>query len=263
MNRRQFLETSAALTLPMAFPKPGADIRQVRAVPSSPESYKSCGRHPSWPVNQYVAMRQATKPKGLHFALTSQAIDQYILWDISQKWDYQLQFNEYTLRPYTYRGDSAFVDAMHTRTGLVLLALLTHHRTTRNVTYRGTVTRNDIVRAVHKVQESSRGLVLAREMRLLMNPRTAGTIPPIDGIQVVVEDQDDGDERYTIPNGDMILVSRPGPLELQVANGPCLSTVVLLLRSEMEIHKDSSGITEECCAMIGCPASTMYIRKLS
>lgn len=272
MDRRQFLETSAALTLPMAFPKPEADIQQVRAVPDNPESYKSCGRHPSWPVNQYVAMRQVTKQKGRHFVLTTQGIDQCVLRDLNQwmdripatKWDHSSEIKEYdTLRPYIYRGDSAFVDAMHARIGLVLLALLTHHRTTYNVTYRGTVTRNDVIRAGWRVQTLSRGLVRSHEMRLLMNPHTADSIPPIDGIQVVVEDQDDGDDGYAIPDGDMILVSRPGPLELQVASGPCLSTVTLLLRSEMEFHSGGSGVTEECCAVVSCPASTVYIRKLS
>ena len=62
-----------------------------------------------------------------------------------------------------------------------------------------------------------------------------------------------------IPEGDIVILSRPGGIETVARGGPSFATITAFFRDEMKMLPNGA-IREDFCVEMTCPAAGIYLK---
>jgi len=268
MKRRNFLVTTGAATVCVAAfgfaPAGGSSNPPATAAQPHPDLYRNAARLPSRWMNRFLSICPVTKSRGLYLKISptecAKILDANLMEYCYNDWpDKQprpaevFRYESYQTVGRDFRGKNPFLDAMQHREQKVFEAIRESSWPVEHVWAHNGICLETIKNAVHQIMKWTRGVVAYKDMLFVANPLTwnVASYTPKNDVRATC-----------IPEGDVVILSRPGGIEAVAGGGPSFATITAFILDDMKMLPDGA-IREEFCVEMTCPASGIYLKAVS
>jgi len=266
MNRRDFLAGVSAIAACTAASRAASSVDDAESLAAPvlphPDLYRNAARLPTRWINRFLSICPVTKSHGRYLkicpSVCARILDANLMeycfdWPVkhSRPTD-EFRYESYRTVSRDFRGKEQFLDAMQYRKQKIFEAIRESSWPTEHVwTHKG-ICLDTIRDAVHQIMKWTRAVITHKDMLFVANPLTwnNASYKPKDDVSVSCS---------CIPEGDLIVLSRPGGIEAVAGCGPSFATITAFFRNEMKMLPDGA-IREEFCVEMTCPAAGIYLK---